>query len=233
VYADSEGRLFERRDETEQILVGSSVERWLDAVVARESLVFDREGEYRDVFEEGELTAAVRRKRTRSARKLDPLSALWALEEAELLLEEGEGSSAEELLRRVVELDRSAADAWALLGALCWSRRASEESERAWRRAAEESRDPERRAERFAGAARAALAQGQEQRRREYSELGCAADPGCLARWRFESEELAAEGDLEGAVERASLGAAVEPEGPCAALLPRLRARRQLRVVDS
>jgi tetratricopeptide (TPR) repeat protein len=136
------------------IRFGSDLERWLDAVLHREALVLDKEGEFRDVFdEEGELPPELRRRRARIGRKRDPGSALYLLEEAELDVEEHEPERAQERLLQAVALDPQAGPAWELLASL---RREGEPAREAWLSAAAAALDPRLRASRLLSAAEVA-----------------------------------------------------------------------------
>jgi len=248
LFVDERGRVIEEDEEGDRVVVGSSVEAWLGAVMAREGLLVDREGEYKDVFadDEGGLKEAVQKRRVRVAVKADPDAAAWRIEEAEEALEAGALDDAEAALRRAVALDEGAGAAWALLGALLRARLDAasgasgdgaapagallEEIEAAFARAATVARDPGRRAERWAEAARAAREAGRDAR--AHAAAAREADAGAAARWLDEAEALASEGDVDGALQRARLAAALdETAGPAAALVSRLRARRSLRVV--
>jgi hypothetical protein len=245
LFVDERGRVIGEDEEGDRVVVGSSVEAWLGAVMAREGLLVDREGEYKDVFvdDEGGLKEAVQKRRVRAAVKADPDAAAWRIEEAEEALEAGALDDAEAALRRAVALDEGAGAAWALLGALLRARldaataggEASapallDEIEAAFARAATVARDPGRRAERWAEAARAAREAGRDGR--AHIAAAREADAGAAARWLTEAEVLADEGDVDGALQRARLAAALEETpGPAAALASRLRARRSLRVV--
>lgn len=115
----SEGRIYLVDDESpDPIVVGSGIEPWLNATCAREALLVDREGEFREVFTEDGLTLPVRRKRVQLGRRHDPQSALYLLEQAELSAEAGELDAAIAALRQAVELDPHAGPAWELLATL-------------------------------------------------------------------------------------------------------------------
>ncbi|MGZ3426629.1 MAG: hypothetical protein ACXVCV_08270, partial [Polyangia bacterium] len=88
--ADEGGRIYELDDAGDRVLQGSTLERWLAAVMAREGLLVDREGEWKEVFDGDALSSEVRQKRARVGLKHDPQSAAWQLEAAELAFEDGE-----------------------------------------------------------------------------------------------------------------------------------------------
>jgi tetratricopeptide (TPR) repeat protein len=124
------------------ILAGSSTEAWLDATLAREGLLVDREGEYRDVFTDDGLSLPVRRKRALLGRRHDPQSALYLLEQAELLAEEGDIETALATLRQAVKADPQAGPAWELFATLAMDSGEREAGEAAARRAAESAWHP-------------------------------------------------------------------------------------------
>jgi tetratricopeptide (TPR) repeat protein len=233
LHADERGRVLEADDAGDRVVVGSSVESWLAAVMAREALLVDRQGEWRDVFVgEGELVPEVARKRARAAVKADPDAAAWHLEQAELAFDDGDDEAARAALERATACDAGAGGAWELLGAL--DRRAGrlDEAERAFVAAAESTRDPGRAAERFAEAARAAAEAGRPAAREAHAARSLAAAPARAAAWHEEAARLASAGDLDGALNRATLAEAVAPNDALAQLVKQLRARKSLRVVD-
>lgn len=124
------------------LLAGSSTECWLDATLAREGLLVDREGEYRDVFTEEGLSLPVRRKRMQLGRRHDPKAALYLFEQAELDAETGDIDAALAALRLCVKLDAQAGPAWELLATLCLDSGAREEGEAAAAKAAESAWHP-------------------------------------------------------------------------------------------
>jgi hypothetical protein len=226
---DARGRVVEIDDLGERVVAGSTVERWLEATMAREGLLVDREGEFKDVFAgEGALTAEVRRKRVRLGEKADPGAASFFVEAAELSFDDGDDAAAEAQLARAVELDPGAAAAWELLASLVRRSGRAADAERAYVAAARATRDAARRAERWAEAARAANEAGREARAHAAESL--AASPERAAAWLAEARRLADEGDVDGALNRATLAQAVRPDD-AAPLVQQLRARRALRVL--
>lgn len=124
------------------ILCGSSIEAWLDATLAREGLLVDREGEFRDVFTEDGLSLTVRRKRVQLGRRHDPQAALYVLEQAEIDAEAGEIDTALATLRLAVSLDPQAGAAWEMLATLYLDRGEREAGEEAALRAADSAWHP-------------------------------------------------------------------------------------------
>jgi tetratricopeptide (TPR) repeat protein len=229
LYLDGEGRIYEADERGDRLLAGSSVEKWLEAVMAREALLVDRVGEWKDVFAEGELIPEVRRKRARAGLKIDPDSAVWHLEAAELAFEEGDGDEAEAALRRAVAADAQAGGAWALLGGI--ERRAGrlDEAEEAFRRAAEATRDRERAGERWGEAARAAHERGGEAA--AHAERALEAAPTLFDEWLAKAKSRLDDGDAEGALNLATLADAVRSTPASAQLVSTARARSRLRIL--
>ena len=66
LWLDGEGRiLLADEGAPDPIVAGSRIEAFIDATLAREALVVDRDGEFREVFTEDELSLSVRKKRAR------------------------------------------------------------------------------------------------------------------------------------------------------------------------
>jgi hypothetical protein len=207
---DVDGRV-RSRDEESAIVVGSTLEKFLGAVMAREGLLVDHDGEFKDVFDEDDVAPRVREKQTRAALKIDPDAAAWHLEAAERAFDDGDEAAAEAALARAVALDEGAAAAWALFGALQRRSGRLPAAAASFERAAEATTAAPVRAERAAEAARAAKEAGDEAARARAAELARAADAGAVARWLGEAKERLDAGDGEGALNRATLAAAVAP----------------------
>jgi len=208
----ADGRVRSRGDDGAAIVVGSTLEKFLAALMAREGLLVERDGEFKDVFDEEGIDERVRDKQTRAALKIDPDAAAWHLEAAERAFADGDDAAAEAALARAVALDEGAGEAWALLGAL--QRRSGRLSAAAasWERAAAATPAGPARAERAAEAARAAREAGDEAARAAHAALARAADAGAVARWLDEGRARLADGDADGALNRATLAAAVAPD---------------------
>jgi len=151
----ADGAIYLVDDEVpDPILAGSSTEAWLDATLAREGLLVDREGEYRDVFTDEGLSLPVRRKRMQLGRRHDPQAALYLFEQAELDAEAGDLDAALAALRLAVKLDPQAGPAWELQATLCLDGGALDEGEAAARKAAESTWHPPLRSARLTLATR-------------------------------------------------------------------------------
>lgn len=230
----ADGRVRSRDDDGAAIVVGSTLERFLSALMAREGLLVDHEGEFKDVFDEEGVEDKVREKQTRAALKADPEAAAWHLEAAERAFGDGDEAAAEAALARAVALDEGAGDAWALLGAL--QRRSNRPNAAAaaaasFARAYLATARGEARAERAAEAARAAGEAGDEAGRATHAAAVKAADAGAVARWLDEAKERLADGDGEGAFNRATLAAAVAPD-EAAPLVQQARVRAKLKTIQ-
>lgn len=138
-----DGRIYLVDEEApDPLLTGTSTESWLDATLAREGLLFDREGEFRDVFVEDGLSLPVRRKRVQLGRRHDSNAALYILEQAELAHEEGDLAAAVAALRQAVACDPLAGPAWEMLATLCLDNGDAAEGAQAALRAAEAAWHP-------------------------------------------------------------------------------------------
>jgi tetratricopeptide (TPR) repeat protein len=211
---------------------GSSFGRWLEALVARESLLYDRDGEFReDAFEGAELTARVRRKRAQAAVRADPESPAWREELAAILVEDERPGEAAAELERAVALEPALASAWFSLGRLRRDAADPGGAADAFRRAAEAEHEPEEAAFAFAHAARAAVEAG----RADASELGARVAgrmPTFVAQQAEAARHLIEEGSADEAIERLALALAVAPaDAALAQLLARARARAAIKLV--
>ncbi len=230
LFVDKKGIVFLREEAGDSILAGTTLERFLDAVLAREALLVDREGEFKEVFEPtGEIDLKVRAKRAQVAIKLDGGAALWHFDAAETALESGEAEAAEAALERALKADEHATAAWAFLGALRRLRDAQDAEDCFVRSAA--GGLAEVRAERLAEAARLALERGDERARRSHADSSRKYDETLAERFFEEAQSLRKNGDDEGALSRAALSSALDPNGEATALLDELRRRRKLPVL--
>lgn len=225
---DEAGRLYEVDEAGDRLLTGTTPEAWLTATMAREGLLVDREGEWKDVFAGEDLRPEVQRKRTRAALKADPGAAAWQLEAAELAFDDGEDAEAQAALERAVAADPGAGAALELLAGL--HRRAGrvDEAERAYARAAAATRDPGRRAERLAEAARCAREAGREAERAGYAREVPAE---VAVAWAKDAAERLAAGDVDGAFNLATLAQAVASTPEIDQVAQKVRMRRALTVV--
>jgi hypothetical protein len=225
LYSDGSGRIFELDDAGDRILTGADVAHFIDAILAREKFVVDREGEFKDVFVEGgELNDDIRKKRVKAGLKVDPGSAAWQLEAAELAFEEGHEDEARRALASAVALDPEAGAAWVLMAGLEERAQKIEDAALAYERSAKSSRNPARRAERFAEAARLSVVH-----RERLAKESRAADLAAGARWLEDAKRRFEEGDPDGALRLAQLAEAVG-EKAAGDLVKRARVKAQLKV---
>ena len=220
------------------IVCGSQIERWLDATLQRESLVLDREGEFRDVFDEdGEaLRPEVRRKRALVGSRRDADAPIYLLEQAELLCEESDLDGARVLLQKAVALDGEAGPAWELLTALLQKLGQRPAAEHAALQAAAATWDPFLRASRLLDAALLSV-----EHAAKHAAAAATADPEHAQRLCEQAQELLAEGgrhydEAQRLAERLQLLLAHDPAGSPASdqllqVQRELRTRGALRVL--
>lgn len=234
LWLDERGRVVAiDRDTDARTIEGSDFERWLDAILAREGLVYDREGEFRDGALEGvELAANVRQKRAEAAAKADPESPAWQEELGSILLAAGHAARAAKAVERATALDPDGATAWFALGKLRRAAGDSASASDAFARAATSEREPEEAAFAWANAARAAAEAVRKEAAAAYAAKSRAAQPSFTDEQRAAADHLAAEGDVEAAIERLELAHAVAlDDEQIAQALARMRARRSLRPI--
>jgi tetratricopeptide (TPR) repeat protein len=233
LWVDGRGRVISVDESTgTRAVEGSDVQRWVDATMAREGLLYDREGEFREeAFDGVELTPKVARKRAETAVKADPASPAWREELGRICLEVGQDERAAECFEKAVELEPETAPAWFALAKLQRAAGRIEEARDGFARAGQHERDPSEAAFAFANAARCAR-EGGSAGADELAAKVVAAYPTFVAEQRAAAEHLAGEGDLEGAIERLGLAAAVAPDDPeVKQALSHTRARSALRPV--
>ncbi len=226
-----DGRVRSWGEDGAAIVVGSTLEKFLAVVMAREGLLVDRDGEFKDVFDEEGVDERARDKQTRAALKIDPDAAAWHLEAAERAFADGDEAAAAAALSRAVALDEDAADAWALFGAV--QRRSGHLAAAAasWARAYAATAAGPVRAERAAEAARAAKEAGDDAARAQHAQAARAADAAAVARWLDAARERLGDGDGDGALNLATLAAAVAPD-EAAPMVQKARLRVQLKTID-
>lgn len=145
------GRVVAISDGGDQIQLGSSFSLWLSAFVARESLLFASDGEWKDVFDDsGDLSESVKKKRWKRALEIDPSSAMWHLEAAEWFLEKGDKAESLKLAEKAVACDPEAAEVWDFLAGIHLALADWTQSERALLAALKFTVNPENCARRYA-----------------------------------------------------------------------------------
>jgi tetratricopeptide (TPR) repeat protein len=230
VLLDDQGRVLAVDEAGDRAVAGSTLERWLTAVMVREGLLMGADGEWRDVFgDDGGLTLEVRQKRVRAGLRVDADAAVWCLEAAELAFELGKDDEAEAALEAAVAADPGAAAAWELLGGVRRRAGRAQEAADAYADAAAATRDGPRRARRAAEAARAAREAGAEEARVRAARAAREADPGCADALIEEADARLRAGDAPGAGNLAELARALDADGRVEQILSQVRIRAALR----
>lgn len=113
LWMNAEGLIRLVDEETpDPIVLGSSLEKLINATLSREALLIDSNGVFREVFdEEGELIDPVRQKRFHLGQKKDPESAYYLLEEAEWHLDHQRIEMAITILQQALAYDKNAGPA--------------------------------------------------------------------------------------------------------------------------
>ncbi|HEX2573430.1 MAG TPA: tetratricopeptide repeat protein [Polyangia bacterium] len=231
LYLDDRGRVLAVPADTERLqVVGSSFERWLDATMARGTLLYDRRGDFREqAFDGSELSPRVAHKRAEAGLRADPESPAWNEELGQLCLEDGDLAQAEQFFERVVALDKTAADAWFTLGRLRRENGDLAGAVAAFRAAGRAESLPEEAAFALAHAAQAARQAGLA----EADPLGAEAlslHPTFVTQQKEAATHLLADAEPESAVEYLELGLAVAPnDDELRRLLGHARARKSLK----
>jgi tetratricopeptide (TPR) repeat protein len=217
-------------DTGETLIEGTSFARWIEGFVVAESVLYDREGEFReDVFDETgeELLPEAAEKRERKALKIDPgaPAPAWRLAKslARLSLEDKARQVLEELVARAPRF----AWAWFDLGKL---RRAADDlagAEDAYAKAAEADPEYDHAGYFAAQAARCAAARGDEAAREVHAARALELDPELPRMQKDAAERLLDEERHEEALEAAEVVKALRPgDVQAIELVKRLSARR-------
>jgi len=223
---DERGRVLRLRvDSDERIVAGSAFERWLDATVARERVLYGPDGEFApDVFDEDgeEIAPAVVLKQTERALKVDPGSAEAQHERGVALRRLGRAERALEAFAAASEIDPTDPWPWFDFGRTALAAgRELPRARAAFERAAEREAGPSG-ARLLAWAARAALLAGDEEGAARSRREALARDPALLDGLARAEAQAGLDGDDE---------ARAENEALRAALAPGSAPRRSLRVI--
>jgi tetratricopeptide (TPR) repeat protein len=217
IAVDRRGRVLKIEEGSGEATVeGSSYARWLEAYVVGESVVYDREGEFRDeIFaDDGEgLTAEAELKRARRILKVDPGAPGPRSRLARALEREGDVDGARSQLGKLVAECPEFAWAWFDLGRLARDAAELHEAEQAFARAAEcAAAEGAEHAGFFAAqAARAALERGDEAGRKQHAARALALDEDIVRGQLRAALARADEGAHDEARELAELARAVAP----------------------
>jgi tetratricopeptide (TPR) repeat protein len=224
---DARGRVLRlRAGSDERIVAGSGFERWLDATIARERVLYGADGEFApDVFDADgeEVAAAVVLRQTERALRIDPGSAEAQHERGVALRRLGRADGALAAFAAASELDPDDPWPWFDFGRTAVDAgrdlpRAREAFERAAAREAGPSGG-----RLLAWAARAAVLAGDEDAAADARRAALARDPSLLKALARAEAQAALEGDED---------ARAENEALRTALAPGSAPRRSLRVVS-
>jgi tetratricopeptide (TPR) repeat protein len=143
--SESEPRLHRiRPDAEERWLLGSNLTRWLEATIAREEILYDREGEFRlEAFEpDGEVTAATALKQAERAARKDPDSAFNQYELGLAYRRLGRSDRAAQAFARAADLDPTNPWPWFDLGRIQHAQAEHAEAAASFQQAAQHATDP-------------------------------------------------------------------------------------------
>jgi tetratricopeptide (TPR) repeat protein len=210
---DGKGRVLRLEEDTgERLVEGTSFARWLEAFVAGEGILYDREGEFQEVFDdEGELLPRFAEKRERKVLKVDPGASAprWRL--AKALAKLGHADKAIAALREAVELDPAFGWAWFDLGQLARAAGDLDEAEAAYARAAEAEPEYEHAGYFAAHAARIARDRGDEPGRAKHAGRALTLEPDLARAQKEAARQLLLEERVDEAREAAAIAAALAP----------------------
>jgi tetratricopeptide (TPR) repeat protein len=202
-----------RAGSDERWLAGSSFPRWLDAVIAREQLLYDSEGEFRlEAFEDDgeELTAPFALRQAERALKRDPSSAESQHDLGVALRRMGKLDRAREAFSRAAELDPGNPWPWFDEARTALVLEEAGEAVAGFRQAA--TLVPGAEGARFlAWAARAARQAGREDEAAAARKEALERDPELATALKRAAEAASAEEDLDARVEAEQLAEALEP----------------------
>lgn len=228
IFVAGDGSVRLEDEEGETLRAAAALVPWLLLVVRREQLVFGKDGEFRDVFDDeadGELKVATRKKRAALGRQLCPEGALYIFEEALLALDDGDEPGAIELAIEASLLDPLGAAPHELLATLAEPRDPAAASAH-WAHAGRVARSPRRAADALAWAAVLAPDQAAA-----LAALARQRDPACVTRWLDEADRQLAEREGEVAQRLAKLALAVALDEAEKKRATQLALRGSLRVV--
>jgi tetratricopeptide (TPR) repeat protein len=212
-----------RAGSDERIVAGSSFERWLDATVARERLLYGPDGEFApDVFDDDgeEVTPAVALRQTERALKVDPGSAEAQHERGVALRRLGRAERALEAFTAATELDPENPWPWFDLGRTALAAgRELPRARAAFERAAALEAGPAG-ARLLAWAARAALAAGDEAAAATARRSALARDPALLDALARAEAQAALEGEDDARADNEALRLALAPGSAARRSLP-------------
>lgn len=194
----------------QRFTVGSRFDRWLDAALARESLVYGPDGEFRDVFDAAtaELRPDIMRKREERALQADPDAPATHYELGRLHAHAGRPRRAMEHLERAVDLEPEFAWAHFELGRLQREARRGPQAVDSFLRAAE--LDPEQAPVSYAWAARVSAEHGDREGAGRLRARVRLRDPAFAQRHKEVGRSLLKQGDPN-AADMLGLAWAIDP----------------------
>lgn len=221
---DADGRVL-RHDPgaDERAIAGTSFERWLDATVAREQILFGPDGEYaEDVFDPSgqEVTPTIALRQAERALKVDPGAADTEHARGLALVRLGRRDAALAAFRAAGELDAN--NPWPLfdLGRTALALDKPAAALPAFRQAAAATREDATAARLLAWAVRAAVAGGDEATAKELRREALARDPQLVAGLTRAASAAGEDADDEARAEEIALLEAVAPGTPVPKRLP-------------
>jgi tetratricopeptide (TPR) repeat protein len=208
--------------------VASEFARWLDLVMARGGMLYDREGEFREgAFVGDEVAPEVERKWLRRALRLDPKSAKLRYQLGKSLADGGDARAAEAAIAEATRLDPGAAWAWFDLSRLLLVRGECAAAEAGFVAAATADPEFEQAGYFYAWAARAALLRRDEVSATGHREQALKRDPALPAEQVAAAEHELAAGRGAEALELCELALALAPRDLAALALKRRAATRR------
>lgn len=234
VLIDGQGRVRLEDDEGETMCAASTLLGWAWLTVQREKLVYDKDGEFRDVFdehEEGELKSATQKKRIELGQRLEPDAALYAYEAATQALADGDHETARELATRAAQHDLRSAAAQELLAGLDESEHKVIAAAERWQLAGDVAVVEARGADDLGWAATLFGRVAEVERSQAAVERALRREPGCIARWAARGDELLSGRELGEAQRLAEMLATCARTDEEKKLADRIRLRSSLRSV--
>jgi tetratricopeptide (TPR) repeat protein len=224
---DGAGRVLRQDpDAEERALAGSSFERWLDATVAREQILFDPDGEYApDVFDPAgqEVVPTIALRQAERALKIDPGAADAEHARGLALARLGRRDAALAAFRAATELDADNPWPWFDLGRTALALNMPAAALPAFRHAAAAASEAPTAARLLAWAVRAAVAAGEEKDVAALRAEATGRDPQLIEGLKHAASAAGEDADEEAREEAVALLEAVAPGTAVPRRLPVVR----------
>jgi tetratricopeptide (TPR) repeat protein len=224
---DADGRVLRHDpDAEERALAGSSFERWLDATVAREQILFDPDGEYApDVFDPAgqEVVPTIALRQAERALKVDPGAADAEHARGLALARLGRREAALAAFRAATELDADNPWPWFDLGRTALTLDKPAVALPAFQHAAAAASEAPTAARLLAWAVRAAVAAGDEKASASLRAQATTRDPQLVEGLKHAASSAGEDADEEAREEAVALLEAVAPGTPVPRRLPVVR----------